>query len=105
MGTDTPDHYYLNVMNNIREKYAHKDVCFHIYSQGDISKFECYKGTDVILHIDENLFDTFIGLVGAEVLVMSASSFSYSAALLSDGEIYYLPFWHRPSKNWIICNK
>jgi hypothetical protein len=100
-GTDTPNDYYLNVINNIRKKHNDKELLFHIYSQGNIKDFEYYKNDDVILHIDEELSDTYIGLVGADILVMSASSLSYSAALLSDGEIYYIPFWHSPSKKWI----
>jgi len=56
-----------------------------------------------VFHLNENLFDTFTGLVAAEILVTSRSSFSYSAAILSDGEIYYQPFWHPPGEKWIVC--
>ena len=42
-----------------------------------------------------------MGLVSAEILVTSASSLSYTSALLSYGEIYYKQFWHPPSKEWI----
>ena len=116
-GTNTEDSYYLNVINHIREKYknnannankvnnannVNKDLCFHIYSQGNIENFNCYKNDDVILHIDEDVTTTFIGLVGSDILVMSASSFSYIAAILTDAEVYYLPFWHKPKKEWII---
>ena len=101
-GTNTEDLYYLTAMNSIREKYKNKDVCFHIYSQGNIENFNCYKNDDVVFHIDEEVTKTFVGLVGSHVLVMSASSFSYIAAILTDAEVYYLPFWHKPKKNWII---
>jgi GR25 family glycosyltransferase involved in LPS biosynthesis len=101
-GTNTEDLYYLNIINHIREKYKNKDVCFHIYSQGNIENFNCYKNDDVVFHIDEEVTKTFVGLVGSHVLVMSASSFSYIAAILTDAEVYYLPFWHKPKKNWII---
>lgn len=101
-GTNTPDNYYLNVLNNIRRKYKENELCFHIYSQGHINDFNCYINNDVISHINEDIITTFIGLVSAEILVTSASSFSYAAALISDGEIYYLPFWHKPCSNWII---
>lgn len=33
----------------------------------------------------------------------SRSSFSYAAAILSDGVIYYQPFWHPPGDKWIVC--
>ena len=107
-GSNTEDSYYLNVINHIREKYKNKenkenkDLCFHIYSQGNIENFNCYKNDDVILHIDEEVTTTFIGLVGSDILVTSASSFSYIAAILTDAEVYYLPFWHKPKKSWII---
>ena len=89
-----------NKVNNANN--VNKDLCFHIYSQGNIENFNCYKNDDVILHIDEDVTTTFIGLVGSDILVMSASSFSYIAAILTDAEVYYLPFWHKPKKEWII---
>ena len=100
----TCDSYFLTIISYIRTKYKNSELLFHIYSQGELSNFECYKNTDTELHIDDDLISTFLGLVGAEILVMSRSSFSYSAALLSDGEVYYLPFWHTPRQNWIGVN-
>jgi hypothetical protein len=92
-------------MTKIREKYKdnEKELLFHIYSQGSIENFECYKNDDVVFHIDEDLESTFIGMVASDVLVTSPSTFSYSAAFLTDGEVYFLPYWHKPKKNWIVC--
>jgi hypothetical protein len=103
-GTNTDYNYYLKVINYIREKYLfeNKELLFHIYSQGNIQNFNCFQQNDVVFHLDEDLSKTFIELVGADILITSASSLSYSAALLTDGEVYYLPFWHKPMKNWII---
>jgi hypothetical protein len=102
----TPNSYYLNIMNVIREKYkdSDKQLLFHIYSQGNIEDFNCFKKNDVTFHINDDLCDTFISLVAADILVMSPSSFSYVAGLISDGEIYYKKFWHGPRKNWIVSN-
>jgi len=104
-GADSPDSYYLKIINIIINKYKNNNDCllFHIYSQGNEENFKCYKNNDTILHINEDLCSTFIGLVSAEILVTSASSLSYTAALLSYGEIYYKQFWHTPSKEWINC--
>ncbi len=102
-GARTPDNYYLEIINEIRNKYKDKELQFHIYSQGNTNDFKCFESEDTVFHIDEDLFSTFQGLVAADVLVTSASSLSYSAAFLSDGEIYYLPFWHPPLENWIVC--
>ena len=101
-GTDTPGNYYLTIIKKIKEKYFDKELIFHIYSQGDLENFKIYENTNTILHIDENLLDTFKGMIFSDILVTSASSLSYSAALLSNGEIYYKQFWHPPMNNWII---
>ena len=99
----TPNKYYLNIMNTIRNKYKDKNILFHIYSQGIIQNFVDLSSPDVYYHLNENIFDTFTGMVASDVLVISPSSFSYAAALISDGEIYYKKFWHNPRKNWIVC--
>jgi len=99
----TPNEYYLMVMNRIRTKYKEhdKELQFHIYSQGNIKDFTILQD-DVIFHLDKNIIKTFTELVAADILVTSPSSFSYVAALISDGEIYYKKFWHKPKSNWII---
>tara|TARA_B100001175_G_scaffold312698_1_gene319123 strand:- start:2210 stop:2968 length:759 start_codon:yes stop_codon:yes gene_type:complete len=96
-GTDTPDRYFLDKIKHIRENY--NNLLFHIYSEGNINNFKEYINNDVILHINENIVDTFTGMVFADILIMSRSSFSYAAALISNGIIYYNPFWHPKKKN------
>jgi len=99
---NTPNSYYLNVMNHISKKYSDKDIIFHIYSQGDINNFRDLENNNVKFYLDYDVFESFKGLVSSDVLVISPSSFSYVAALISEGEIYYKPFWHNPKKEWII---
>jgi hypothetical protein len=102
-GTDIPLKYYFDIMSQIKQKYCDKELLFHIYSQNDISEYDDFDKTNVIFHLNENLFDTFTGLVASDILITSKSSLSYCAAILSDGEIYYKPFWHIPGEKWIIC--
>jgi hypothetical protein len=99
----TPNSYYLNIMNNIRNKHKDKDILFHIYSQGNIRNFIDLEGDNVMFYINYDIIESFKGLVSAEALVTSPSSLSYVAALISDGEIYYKRFWHKPRNNWILC--
>ena len=103
-GTDTPDSYYLHCMSILQAKYlSEKKQClFHIFSQGSPTLFESYKQFPVVFHLDEDVFDTFNSLVFADVLVLSKSSFSYVAALLSDAVVVYTPFWHPPRKHWFL---
>ena len=99
---NTPNSYYLNIMNHIRVKYKDKNILFHVYSQGVINNFKDLGSNNVIFYLNYDVFQTFHGLVSSDVLVISPSSFSYVAALISDAEIYYKFFWHNPKKKWII---
>jgi hypothetical protein len=98
----TPNSYYLNIINEIRSNNKDKELQFHIYSQGNINNFSEFISDDTVFHINENIIDTFTGLVAADILITSPSSFSYTAALISDGKIYYKKFWHKPKDNWIV---
>jgi hypothetical protein len=105
-GSNTPDRVYLKTIDLIRNKYSSKKPLFHIYSQGDIKTFEkIYAADDVVLHIDESIEQTFTSLVLADVLVTSSSSLSYTAGILSDGEVYYMPFWHPALPGWITIEE
>ena len=41
-------------------------------------------------------------MIRADILVISASCFCYTASLLSNGVIYYKRFWQNPRKEWFI---
>jgi len=103
-GADTPHSYYLNLMDKIRRENGH--VIFHIYSQGMDEDFHMYIGCgDTILHINEDIRTTFLGLISANILITSKSALSYCAALLTDGQVYFLPFLsdlNPYSNKWIL---
>lgn len=94
---------FLNKINEIRSNYIDlgKVPKFHFYSQGKEDQFDLIKSDDIIFHLDESVEDTFSGLAFADELVMSKSSFSYCAGLLSDGVVYYQDFWHRKKPDWV----
>jgi hypothetical protein len=100
-GTNTPDSYYLDIMNTIRKTYTDKPLKFHIHSQGLPISFKEFVADDVVLHINDSTLNSFNDLVFADILVTSKSSFSYIAAILSNGIIYYTNFWHPPLAHWI----
>jgi hypothetical protein len=95
------DSYFIDLINHIRENY-NGEKKFHIYSQGELESFNAFKNDDVVLHINEAIETTFYGMVTANILIMSKSSLSYVAAMLNEGIVYYLPFWHKPASNWLI---
>lgn len=102
-GRSVSDDDYKNIIESLRKIYPAPQ--FHIFSQGNIDHFKItYNSEDVVLHINESIEDTFTAMVLADVLVTSISSFSYTAGLLSEGVIYYIPFWHPPLPHWNIVH-
>ena len=103
-GTNTDDTLFLNIIDKLRITYASANPLFHIQSQGNPEKFSAFKSSDIILHLNESVEDAFTSMVLADVLVTSRSSFSYTAAILSEGTVYYIPFWHPPLPGWIVVD-
>ena len=97
-GTDISNDVYIDIIKKL--KHTYKNYKIHIYSQGDKKDFNF--DNDVVLHLNENIEDTFTDLVYADLLVIAPSSFSYSAALLSDGIIYYTKSYHTPLPGWTM---
>jgi len=100
-GADTPNSTFLAIIDQLRSRYRMQKPQFHLYSQGTIESFALFQAPDIMLHINESIEDTFLGMVLADVLVTGRSSFSYVAGLLSEGTVYYIPFWHTPLPHWI----
>jgi hypothetical protein len=101
-GRYTSNDFYLIQMQYLCEKYKDRAILFHIFSEGFESEFECFKTQNTVLHLNEDVKTTFIGLVTSDVLVQSKSSFSYVAGLLSKGIVYHISFWHPPLSSWIL---
>jgi hypothetical protein len=104
LGTDTPDGVFINTIDKLRVIYAEKNPLFHVHSQGNSEQFAAYIAPDIVLHLDESLEDSFTAMVLADVLVTSASCLSYMAGFLSEGTVYYMPYWHTPMPHWISVN-
>ena len=113
-GEEYTDKYYIKSLLTIRDKYAKSRptdrIMIHIYSQGSADKFANFIGNDIIgkdvvLHLNDTNEQTYLGMAAADILITSASSFSYSAAFFSDGDIYYTEFWHKPCSWWNVLEK
>lgn len=104
-GLDVPVDFYILLIKQLLSAYPNSII--HIYSQltNNEKEFEIYTSIGqnrLVLHIDEDLNKTFTDMVYANVLLMSPSSLSYTAALLSDNIIYYIPYCSPPMSHWII---
>ncbi len=51
---------------------------------------------------NNNAFSDFKLMCAADILLISKSSFSFTAGLLNEGALkIYHPFWHKPSDDWV----
>jgi hypothetical protein len=126
-----PNGYYLTIIRELR-KYMPADAEFHIHSEGSISTdkgkeevfrapahagymrepskhlkrnrdhFEDFIQEGCILHINEDIFQTFHRCVSADIFVMSKSSLSYVMGAYANGIVVYQPFWHTPLPSWCV---
>jgi len=94
--------YYLYIIKNIIKILDSKniEINIHLYSQGTECDFKEFKDFNIVYHLDECLFTTFYNLIESDMLVMSKSSLSYSAALLNENIVMYQEFWHKPLATW-----
>ena len=87
-----------NTMQKIREQSTEK-IVFHIYSEENIPLDEI-GWNDIVFHPCEDIGKIFIGLVSADILIVSPSTLSYTAAFLNEGTIYFLENKSPPRKEW-----
>jgi hypothetical protein len=95
------DTYYLNIIEEIKLNHVGKPLKFYIFSEGKDEDFFNFNDKSIELRINESIENTFSGLVHADILLTSASSFSYVAALISTNTIYAKTFWHTHASHWL----
>lgn len=102
----TENSYVASLLKNLQKILESIGVkpLFNIYSQGHVRDFCELQGIDIDFHLNLCTFQTFHNLASADILVMSKSSLSYSAALFSRGIKIYEPFWHNPPPDWIVAD-
>ena len=99
----TSNEIYKEIIKKLRTQFPSYKITIH--SQGSVKDFaDLIVDNKVKLSLNEDIRITFHSLVTAKVLVMSKSSFSYSAAILNDNIILYMPFWHKPLNHWKIIS-
>ena len=101
-GLDVPDSLYITIINQFEDAFKYRNINFHIFSQGDVEDFKFINNKNVILHINENLEDTFKQMVFADILVTAPSTLSYTAAMMSNNTVYYIDYCDKPLPSWNI---
>jgi hypothetical protein len=99
----TSNEFYFNLVSTLETKYPDARIC--IYSLGQDEDFGELRHKKIFFCLNDSVEKTFHDLVTARILITSKSSFSYTAALLSEQEIHYMPFWHRPLSHWNVLSE
>ena len=103
----TPNHdgKIIDIIKQLNQKYIKSNTPHHFYiiSQGNEQYFNKFTSicSNMTLCLNELPEIAFHRMVISDILITAVSSFSYTAALLSNGAIIYKTFWHTGSKKWI----
>lgn len=114
-GRQSPNEFVASVLRQIIDVAVSTPlpIAVRLYSQGEGADFGQLGDMDVEFHLNECPFSTLNNLVSADILLMSKSTFSYVAALLSRGVKVFEPFVsnpfdrtsfiHNPLPDWIVA--
>lgn len=100
-GLMVPDSIYVQIISRLHEMHPRAKIC--IYSQGEPNNFNQFSEvapTQIELHINESLKETFLGLVYADILIVAPSALSYVAGLLCPNSVYYIHHCNPPLPGW-----
>ncbi|MEQ8755152.1 MAG: hypothetical protein RID09_16770 [Coleofasciculus sp. G1-WW12-02] len=93
--------YFIKIVKTITTLLSDKKCYINVFSQGVKENFQDFDQLDnVVYHLDEDQFKTFHSMVVADILILSPSSFSYKAGIISRGiKIAKYPWWHEIPNN------
>ena len=87
--------YYLECIDALKIIFSNKPYNIHLFSEYNILTELGHIDSNIILHIDEDVVNSFKFLVNCDLLFAGFSSFSYSASMLRrKGIVLYKKFWH-----------
>lgn len=103
----TTNEQLFRALSSIRDALLEKQIScdLHVYSEGAEHDFASLKKLPVTLHLNGDQIRDWENLRAADILIVSRSAYSFSAALLSDGIILCPRFWHEPLPDWMLVGK
>jgi hypothetical protein len=77
-----------------------------IYSESEsFESFDVFRQRGYEVVLDGDIGNVWKGLIAADIVILSRSSFSLVPAVLSQGKVVYTPFWHDPLPHWDIVEE
>lgn len=99
--TDTFHDMLSGIKKGLKVHDINMDV--HVHSEGSKAQFtRLVNDFDAVLHLDEDVLQTWYALMSSHVLLVSKSSFSYSAGLYNEGIVVYHPAHHGALPSWVL---
>lgn len=98
----TPDNLLRHHIETVRREagaQSHVTIVTESPGPGFMKSFE---DCEIINHDDP--LEALAVLADADILVMAKSSFSFVAALLSNGRVFYSIFWSSPQAAWSVLS-
>ena len=104
-----PNKHYLTLLDEYKPENI-TDYVITIYSEHPsyegFDDFLDYDRSHVRLRLDTSLDEVWLGLMTADVAILSQSSFSYVPAVLNPNHtVVYTPFPHRPVLGWQVVSE
>ncbi len=98
---------YHDILTAIRKGLEVHEISMdvHVHSEGDQADFHrMVDDFDAVLHLDEDVLQTWYAMAQAQVLVLSQSSLSYTAGLYNQGVVVFSEprFMHGPVPSWFV---
>jgi hypothetical protein len=92
-------------ISGVREVLESRSICHQIsiFSEGNRADFADLEEPGMEFFLDADPVWTMQELIAADIFIMGKGSFSYAAALLSDGVKLYTPY-HPPLSDWIVVD-
>ena len=99
-----PNEHYLKLIDRYNNNNNSRVVIFS-ESENAFESFDEFtqKGYQVVL--DGDISEVWKGIISANVVILSRSSFSLVPAVLTRGKVVYTPFWHQPLPHWDVVDE
>jgi hypothetical protein len=96
----TSDESLRSYIEIVRSKYPDGSEVFIVTENPDAGFVQRFSDCTIVTEKDP--IKVILLLASADVLIMGKSAFSYVAALLSRGPVFYETYWQRPLPSWFI---
>jgi hypothetical protein len=97
----TGDEVVLERLKRVTDAIGPDRVTVRLFSQGAPEDLRAFTDLGAVLHLDDDVFETFHHFVRSDVLFLAKSTFSYLGGVIGGKVCVYEPFWHPKLPGWL----